>query len=111
MTLEALLEKNTKGIQDLLHHELSELAIAHALACLPQPDIALKAIEAMLYKRVVNIVQGIFEELLSTIELEETLQYDLHKVRQTIQLFVNERVKETCKQVREKIKWWKEQEA
>jgi|GEM_PF-3098567 len=110
MALQELLEKNLKGVRDLLHHEVSAFALAHSLSLLPGSEVVLKEIESKLYKHVVNIVQDIFQQLLTSIDLEETLQYDTQQVRQTIQLFVNEQVKETCLQLHQKIQWWKKKQ-
>lgn len=102
-----ILEKNAKGVQDLLHHELSAFALAHILATYPQPEIILQEIETMLYKRVVGIVQDIFEAILADMDLEQALTQDTTAMRASIQTFINEQVKLTCKDLKEKIKWWK----
>lgn len=108
-SLETLLQQNTKGIQDLLHHEVSSLALASMLANIPETEPILQAIENLLYKRVVQIVQGILEDILAQISLEESLAYNMADMRQTVQLFVNEQVKDLLVDLREKVKWWKQQ--
>lgn len=106
MPIEDLLAQNTKGVTDLLHHEVSELALAYTLSSLPQTEAVLQEIETLLYKRVVNIVQDIFEQILASLELEESLTYNMGDMRQNIQLFVNEKVKDTMTNLHTKIKWW-----
>lgn len=106
MELHEWLEKNTKNVRDLLHHELSTLALAQALATSPKPDVLLHKIESMLYKRVVSIIEGVFDTLLAEIDLETALAYDTASIRTSIQLFVHTQVKDTCTDIKEKIAWW-----
>lgn len=107
MQLDELLERNTKGVQDLLHHELSALALAQVLFASPQPENLLQDIENMLYKRVVSTVEGIFEVILSEMDLEQALTYDTQAIRTSIQTFVDAQVKLTCTDLKDKMLWWK----
>ena len=99
MELSELLKNNTKSIQDLLHHELSEFALAHILATLPEGEDLLREMENMIYKRTAYTVQGIFDEVSPTMDWEQN--------HQTIQLFVHEQTQEALADLKEKIYWWK----
>ena len=108
--VQQVLASNEKNISDLISKELSVILFADFIYRNPHLERSISVLYQDVYKKTVLNLTQMFEDLLEQQEKEVT-QEEQSQVKQYVQWFVNDLIKEYQEEVQDKVRWLKQQGA
>jgi len=102
--VQQVLANNEKNIGDLINKELSIILLADFVYRNPHLETEMSSLYQAVYKKTVINLTEMFEDLLEQ-QNNELSQENQTQVKQYVQWFVNDLIKEYQEEVQEKIRW------